>query len=89
MKRAQATLRKVYRKANVASAKNHRFRHTLATKLLENGASFEEVADILGDTVEVIKKHYAKWSKKRQERVSNLMSLVYSDDPDWSVEPDR
>ena len=71
----------------MVDAINHRFRHTLATELLGKGGSFEAVADILGDSVAIIKKHYAKWSKERQEQVTNLMSLVYGDDPDWSGGP--
>lgn len=50
----------VCKKSGVQKAHAHRFRHTLATELLGAGATFEEVADILGDSVEIVKKHYAK-----------------------------
>ena len=73
----------VFKKSGVKKAHAHRFRHTLATELLGAGASFEEVADILGDSVEVIKKHYAKWSSARQARVTDLMARVHGDG-DWS-----
>jgi site-specific recombinase XerD len=73
----------VFKKSGVQKAHAHRFRHTLATELLGAGASFEEVADILGDSVEVIKKHYAKWSSARQARVTDLMTRVHGDG-DWS-----
>ena len=73
----------VFKKSGVEKAHAHRFRHTLATELLGAGASFEEVADILGDSVEVIKKHYAKWSSARQARVTVLMTRVHGDG-DWS-----
>ncbi|MGA7159109.1 MAG: tyrosine-type recombinase/integrase [Acidobacteriaceae bacterium] len=73
----------VFKKSGVPKAHAHRFRHTLATELLGAGASFEEVADILGDSVEVINKHYAKWSLARQARVSDLMVRVHGD-VDWS-----
>jgi integrase len=51
----------------------HRYRHTLAMRLLEDGASFQEVADVLGNTEAVVRKHYGKWSKKRQSNIDRLM----------------
>ena len=56
----------VFKKSGVADAHAHRFRHTLATELLGRGASFEDVADILGNSPEIVRKHYAKWSPARQ-----------------------
>ena len=47
-----------------------RFRHTLATGVLELGGTFRKAADILGDTEAIVRKHYAKWSRLRQERIS-------------------
>jgi integrase len=43
-------LQAVFKKSGVAGAHAHRFRHTLATELLGRGASFEDVADILGNS---------------------------------------
>ena len=40
----------VFKKSGVKNAHAHRYRHTLATRLLEQGATFEEVADILGNS---------------------------------------
>lgn len=73
------TLSAVFKKSGVEGAGAHRFRHTLATQLLGAGASFEEVADILGNSPEIVRKHYAKWSKERQERVDGLMQKVHPD----------
>jgi len=56
----------------------------MATELLGNGASFEEVADILGNSPEIVRKHYAKWSPARQSRIDDLMERVHSAQ-DWSV----
>jgi hypothetical protein len=39
----------------------------------ERGATFEQVADILGNSPEVVRKHYGKWSKGRQESIDRLM----------------
>ena len=70
-------LRAVFKKSGVAGAHAHRFRHTLATELLGAGASFEEVADILGNSPEIVRKHYAKWSQARQDRITSLMRTIY------------
>jgi len=70
---AERTLGAVFRKSKVKNAHAHRSRHTLATRLLGEGASFQEVADILGNTEAVVRKHYGKWSKKRQANIDRLM----------------
>lgn len=71
---AYRMLKAVFRASKVQKAKSHRFRHTLATDLIANhGAAFEEVADILGNTVEIVRKHYAKWAPGRQRRIDDLM----------------
>jgi len=75
---AERTLAAVFEKSGVAKAHAHRFRHTLATELLGAGASFEEVADILGNSPEIVRKHYAKWSTARQARIDNLMDQVWA-----------
>lgn len=64
----------VFKKSCVAGAHAHRFRHTLATELLGRGASFEDVADILGNSPEIVRKHYGKWSAARQSRIDDLMA---------------
>jgi site-specific recombinase XerD len=69
----------VFRKSAVPHAHAHRFRHTLATELLGRGATFEEIADILGNSPDVVRKHYAKWSVARQTRIDELMEGVYSE----------
>jgi integrase len=71
---AERTLASVFQKSGVKGAHAHRYRHTLATWLLgERGATFEQVADILGNSPEVVRKHYGKWSKGRQENIDRLM----------------
>lgn len=70
-------LRTLFREAGVRGAHVHRFRHTLATELLGRGASFEDVADILGNSPEIVRKHYGKWSSARQSRIDDLMNRVF------------
>jgi integrase len=75
---ADRSLSAVFKASMVPHAHAHRFRHTLATELLGNGASFEDVADILGNSPEIVRKHYAKWSPARQNRIDDLMTRVHS-----------
>jgi integrase len=70
---AERTLSAVFKKSGVKGAHAHRYRHTLATRLLEQGATFEEVADVLGNSPAVVRKHYGKWSKGRQANIDRLM----------------
>ncbi len=74
---AKRTMETVYEASGVAAACSHRFRHTLATEVLEMGGSFEEAADILGDSVAIIRKHYAKWSVGRQTRITDLLARIW------------
>lgn len=75
---AERGLRAVFRISAVPSAHAHRFRHTLATELLGRGASFEDVADILGNSPNIVRQHYAKWSPARQNRIDDLMERLHS-----------
>jgi integrase/recombinase XerC len=70
---AERALASVFKKSGVPNAHAHRFRHTLATRLLGQGATYEEVADILGNSPAVVRKHYGKWSKGRQDNIDRLM----------------
>jgi site-specific recombinase XerD len=70
---AERTLSAVFKKSGVKDAYAHRYRHTLATRLLEQGATFEQVADILGNSPAVVRKHYGKWSSGRQNSIDRLM----------------
>gem|GEM_PF-5986342 len=54
--------------------------------LLGSGASFEDVADILGNSSDIVRKHYAKWSPARQSCIDDLMERVHSGS-DWSHPP--
>ena len=68
----------LFRSSGVSNAHSHRFRHTLATEILEMGGTIDEAADILGNSPAIIRKHYAKWSTRRQERISDLLRRVFS-----------
>jgi integrase len=70
---AERTLSAVFKEIRGEGAHAHRYRHTLATRLPGQGATFQEVADILGNSPGGVRKHYAKWSKGRQNNIDRLM----------------
>ncbi len=73
------TMAAVYKKSGVVDTGNHKWRHSIATELLGVGATFEEVADVLGNSAKIVEKHYAKWSRQRQIRIDNLIQKVRED----------
>ena len=76
---AERTMAAVFSESGVKDAGTHRFRHTLATRMLEDGATFEDVAAILGNSAKVVERHYAKWSRAREERLNSILARISSD----------
>jgi integrase len=66
-------LTRLFELAEVRGGHSHRFRDTCAVELLLAGASVEDVASILGNTPQVVAKHYAPWVRERQERLERLV----------------
>jgi integrase len=59
-----------------------RFRHTFARILLQRpGVSVRDVAELLGDTEEMVRRHYAAWVTERQERLTNVLRDAFSEKP--------
>ena len=71
-------LRAVFKASGVNGAHAHRFRHTLATELLGRGASFEEVADILGNSPEIVRQALRQVVSCAANRIDELMSASMS-----------
>ena len=67
------TLAAVFKKSKVENAHAHRFRHTLATRLLGAGYTLEVMVDILGNSPDVVRKHYGKWCHERQPKIDEAM----------------
>ena len=38
---------------------------------------FEDVAEVLGNGAAIVRKHYAKWSRGRQNRIAEMMCSVF------------
>jgi integrase len=85
VKVCERTMSTLFRLAMVHNGHFHRFRHTLATELLVKGATIEDVANILGDDPDTVRKHYAKWSPEYQRRTAELLNRVHG----HTAEPEK
>ena len=59
----------------------HRFRHTFVRILLEKGVPVPDVAELIGDTEETVRRHYSKWIKTRQDRLTKILQEALDDNP--------
>jgi integrase len=60
----------------------HRFRHTFARILLQKpGVTVRDVAELLGNTEEVVRKHYSAWIPERQARLTKILKEAFDDKP--------
>jgi len=60
----------------------HRFRHTFARILLERpGVTVRDVAELLGNTEQMVRKHYAAWIPERQERLTAVLREAFATKP--------
>jgi site-specific recombinase XerD len=64
----------------------HRFRHTFARILLERpGVTVRDVAELLGNTEDMVRKHYAAWIPERQERLTAVLKAAFETKPKPNV----
>ncbi|MEK7752470.1 MAG: tyrosine-type recombinase/integrase [Acidobacteriota bacterium] len=75
---AERSLAAVFKRSGVTGAHAHRFRHTLATDILARGGTEQDAADTLAISPQVVRRHYAKWSVARQQRITTLMRGLQS-----------
>lgn len=73
----ERTLTSVFRRSKVPNACAHRFRHTLATRILVNGGTIQDAANILGDSPSIVQKHYLKYSTEYQDRTDEVMRKAH------------
>ena len=60
----------------------HRFRHTFARVLLERkGVTVKDVAELMGDTEDVIRKYYSAWIPGRQEKLTATLKEAFAETP--------
>ncbi len=71
------TLHSAFVLSKVKYAHPHRFRHTLATEILITGGSIEAVAEILGASPAIVRKHYKRWCVAYQARITRIYESVH------------
>jgi integrase len=60
----------------------HRFRHTFARILLQKpGVTVRDVAELLGNTEEMIRKHYGAWVPERQAWLTKILQEAFEGKP--------
>lgn len=60
----------------------HRFRHSFARILLRRpGVTVRDVAELLGNTEQMVRKHYSAWIPERQERLTAILKAAFSEKP--------
>jgi integrase len=59
----------------------HRFRHTFARILLQQGVPVADVADLLGDDERTVREHYARWVPERQARLTKILKDAFHSQP--------
>lgn len=58
----------------------HRFRHTFARILLQRGGvTVRDVAELLGNTEAMVRKHYSAWIPERQERLTAVLKAAFGE----------
>jgi integrase len=66
----------------------HRFRHTFARILLQRpGVTVRDVAELLGNTEEQVRKRYSAWVPDRQERLTKILKDAFAEKPRPGVIP--
>jgi integrase len=55
---------------------SHCLRHSFAVWCFMAGQTTEDVAMLLGDSVEVVARHYSQWIHGRQERLTERMKTA-------------
>jgi integrase/recombinase XerD len=67
----------VCKEASVYPDHPHRMRHTLAADMLSRGAGIPDVAAVLGNSPEIVARHYAQWVRARQDRLDSIVESTW------------
>jgi integrase len=60
----------------------HRFRHTFARILLQKpGVTVRDVAELLGNTEDMVRRRYSAWIPERQARLTKVLQDAFADKP--------
>lgn len=56
---------------------NHTFRHTLASLMLAEGATAEEIGVCIGCSPAMVRRHYGQVTVKQRDRIESLLQTVF------------
>jgi site-specific recombinase XerD len=71
-------LRQVFQKVGIKNGTSHRFRHTFAVDLLQNGVDIKHVSMLLGhESVLTTEEHYSAWIQSRQDALNADVLRAY------------
>jgi len=72
-------LNKVFRAAGPFPFRvtTHILRHTFIRVHLTRGTDINVIAELAGDTPDIIRKHYAEWVPERQNRLTKILKESY------------
>jgi len=78
----QRRLQRLFELAGIPGGHAHRFRDTFAVDLLLAGVPMDRVSVLLGHrSIRVTERHYAPWTRSRQQQIEADLSLAWSQDP--------
>jgi len=78
----QRRLQRLFELAGVIGGHAHRFRDTFAVELLLAGVPIDRVSVLLGHaSIRITERHYAPWTRSRQEQIENDLSVAWKADP--------
>jgi integrase len=78
----QRRLQRIFELGKVSNGNAHRFRDTFAVELLLAGVPLERVSVLLGhQSIRVTERHYAPWTRSRQEQLESDLQKAWSEDP--------
>ena len=70
-------LKKVFVLAGLPEGHSHQLRDTFSVNLLRKGRTLEDVAALLGNTVDVCEKHYSPWVQSRQSALEDAVRATW------------
>jgi integrase len=76
----QGKIKELCEDAGIVKGHAHRLRHTFVLALLEQKKSWREIAELLGDTVDVVIRNYNPKSKVRQEGLDDAVESTWTND---------
>lgn len=71
------SLRRIFEAASVPNAHPHQFRHFFVKEHLEHNVTLETIADLLGNSIKIIEKHYSNWVPSRQRKLDDAVERVW------------